>query len=100
MKNKSLKFVKKSKVEVTDENVIITLNNKDLSFLLKNSPNNFAEAHVKRGMEKEFAEYVAGQMIESEDPDTGDCFFISMLETIFEQATDDCIECLKMNEEY
>lgn len=100
MKDTKIGFARKSKVVITDKNITITLDNKDLAYLLKNSPNNFSEAHVKRGKDRDFAEYVANQLIESEDADTGDCYLISALEQIFETATDDCIDCLKMNEDY
>lgn len=94
------KIIKKSSIEVDENFLTVKLSNTDLAYLLKNSPNNFSEAHVKRGMYKDFAEYVANAFKEWEDADTGDSPLLAALEQIFESAADNCIDCIKQNEDY
>ncbi|RDY30311.1 hypothetical protein [Lachnotalea glycerini] len=94
------KIIKKSSIEVDEDFVTIKLANSDLAYLLKNSPNNFSEAHVKRGQYTEFAEYVANAFENWEDADTGESPLLAALEQIFESATDDSIDCIKQNEEW
>lgn len=94
------KIIKKSSITVDENFLTIKLANSDLAYLLKYSPNNFSEAHVKRGQLQKFAEYVANAFENWEDADTGDSPLFTALEQIFESATENCIDCIKQDEDY
>jgi hypothetical protein len=77
---------KKLKIELPISNLISAFNN---------SPENYSDdgenfITVRRGKRQEFAEYVASQLLVSEDPDTGASFLEQALDNVFLQVFEGC----------
>lgn len=76
------------KISVDDKKLIMEISIKDIAFLFANSPNNYDESKVKRGKQKEFAEWIAKNLTDEADADTGDCYWIQPFERLFECASE------------
>jgi len=68
---------------VTNDKLKIEISIKNLVNAFNFAPDNFDESKVKRGKSKEFANYVAEMLIDTEDPDTGDTPVTDMFDKIF-----------------
>jgi hypothetical protein len=76
---------------ITKNKIKIEMSISNLEYAFNNSPNNYSEdgenfIKVKRGKRQEFAQYVAEQLLLSEDPDTGDSLLVQAIEKVFEQV--------------
>lgn len=74
------------KIIVDDKKLIMEISIKDIAFLFANSPNNYDESKVKKGKQKEFAEWIAKNLTDEADTDTCDCYWIQPFERLFERA--------------
>lgn len=75
-------------VTVSKKTLKISISIKDLEFLLRESPNNWAEegpVRVKRGKRAEFADFVARFITEETDSETGEPPLLQMFEEAFMQ---------------
>ena len=72
-------------VTVTEDKLKIVIKTSDLIFLFKNSPNNYDESYIKKGMKKDFIDYVSKSLIDFSDADTGECLVMSMFEKVFQE---------------
>lgn len=73
------------KVTTTNNKLKIEVNISDLSWLLNNSPNNYVDAHVKRGKRAEFVDYMGSALTNCCDSETGDTPIMAMFENIFDE---------------
>lgn len=74
------------KITVDDKKLKMEISIEDIVFLLATSPSNFNESKVKRGKQKEFAEWVASKLTDMEDCESNNCYWIEPFEKIFELA--------------
>ncbi|HYF75477.1 MAG TPA: hypothetical protein VD757_02715, partial [Candidatus Nitrosocosmicus sp.] len=72
-------------VVVTDDKVKIEMPIRNLVNGFELSPNNYDQSKIKRGMRKQFAEWIADNLLDDEDSETGDNFIASMLDRLFER---------------
>lgn len=62
-------------------------------------PENYDESTIKRGMRQEFANYVAKQLVDGSDPDTGDNPIMTMLDSIFDEILESAEDFVKSGED-
>ena len=74
------------KISVDDKKLKMEISIKDIAFLFQASPNNYDESKVKRGKQKEFAEWIAKKLTEESDQETGDPYWSEPFERLFEIA--------------
>ena len=84
---------------VTKDKLKIEIPIKNLVEGFKDSPNNFSEAVVKRGHRNEFAKYVAKNLIDGSNPDTGDSPIMEALENVFEELFEGDTDFIKYEED-
>ena len=79
-KFENLGFISK----LTDEKLTIEIPIKNLVSAFELCPNNYDESKVKRGKRQLFAEYVAKQILEECDQETGDTYISNAFDSVFE----------------
>lgn len=74
------------KISVDDKELHMTISIKDLKYLFETDSENFDESKVKRGKQKEFAEWVAKMLLEESNQETGEPYWSNPFREIFESA--------------
>jgi hypothetical protein len=82
-------------VVVTEDKVKIEMPIKNLVNGFELSPNNCEEAKIKRGMSKQFAEWIADNLLDSVDSEKGDNHIVEMMDRLFEIAIENSEEFIK-----
>lgn len=63
------------------------------------SPNNYADAKVKRGHRQAFAKYLAQHLVDGSNPDTGESPIMEAVEQVFEDMFEGTEDFIKYPEE-
>lgn len=79
-KHKNLGFTTK----LTNKKLTIEISINDLVNAFKLCPNNYNESKVKRGKRQMFAEFVAKQILEECDQETGDTYITKAFDGVFD----------------
>lgn len=74
------------KISVDDKKLHMEISIKDLKYLFETDSANFDQSKVKRGKQKEFAEWVAKMLLEESDQETGEPYWANPFRGIFEFA--------------
>ena len=89
-------------INITDNKFKIEISLKNLVNAFNLYPDNFDEAKVKRGKQKEFAKLIAQALLDSADSEKGDNFIAEMFDRIFEEILEGNVyaeEIIDFNEE-
>lgn len=91
---------------ITGFTVIVTTDKVKIEMPIKNlvngfelSPNNYDETKIKRGMRKQFAEWIAEEMLDSVDSEKGDNYIVEMLDRLFEIAIENAEDFIEFQDE-
>jgi len=80
------------KFKITNDKLKMEIKLSDLAWLLKNSPNNIGDngdedyCHVRKGKNKEFAEYVINMLMDESPNDGNNTRWAEPFENIFEEV--------------
>jgi hypothetical protein len=88
--------------KVTSNKLIIEIPIRNLVVAFKTSPNNYDESEVKRGKRQMFAEFVAKQILEECDSETGDTHITKAFDSVFDllfEGYEDGREFIKFGDE-
>jgi hypothetical protein len=88
--------------KLTNDKLSIEIPIKELVSAFELCPNNYDESKVKRGKRQMFAEFVAKQIIEECDSETGDTPMTKAFDSVFEllfEGHEDGSEFIKFGEE-
>lgn len=73
-------------ISVDNKKLHMEISIKDLKYLFETDSENFDESKVKRGKQKEFAEWDAKMLLEESDQETGEPYWANPFRGIFESA--------------
>lgn len=98
--------MKKINDKITGLDIIITNDKLKIEMPISNivrgfnsSPNNWDGRKVKRGCRKEFIEWIAENLLDDADSETGDNFIATMFENVFERLWEDYQDFLNIKDE-
>lgn len=74
------------KISVDDKKLHMEISIKDLKYIFETDSENFDESKIKRGKQKEFAEWVAKMLLEDSDQEIGDPYWALPFREIFVAA--------------
>lgn len=86
-------------LRTTKDKVIIEMPISNLIRGFNASPNNYSECKIKRGHRAEFAKWLAENLLDDADSESGDCFIVKMLDEVYERAFEDYLDFVKYPED-
>jgi hypothetical protein len=86
-------------ITITNDNLRIDMPISNLVRGFNLSPNNYEEVKIRKGMRKEFVNWLADTLLDDADSESGDNFIATMLTSAFERAFEDCLDFVKYSED-